>query len=73
MENTYKKTLQASEDIHMACITGTGDEILRMIENSFSSRIGVRGNEIILEGPEEELNILTSLFNDLFDLSLIHI
>ena len=66
MEN-IKKTLQASEDIHMACITGTGDEILRMIEDSFDSRISVRGNEITIEGPQTEINILTSLFNDLID------
>lgn len=66
MEN-IKKTLQASEDIHMACITGTGDEILRMIEDSFDSRISVRGNEVTIEGPQTEINILTSLFNDLID------
>ncbi|MDD6785900.1 MAG: PhoH family protein [Eggerthellales bacterium] len=66
MEN-IKKTLQASEDIHMACITGTGDEILRMIEDSFDSRISVRGNDITIEGPQTEINILTSLFNDLID------
>ncbi len=51
----------------MAHITGPGDELLRMIEDSFSARITIRGNEVTLQGSPNEVGILVALFTDLYD------
>lgn len=46
-------------------LVGTNDEFLHVIEESFASRITVRGNEIHLQGNELEVQSLTTLFSGL--------
>ena len=66
MVDIVKKTIIAGENVPMASVTGTGDEILRALEDTFASRITIRGNEVSLEGPDSEVTLLVSLFMDLF-------
>jgi phosphate starvation-inducible PhoH-like protein len=46
-------------------LLGQGDQYLKEILKNFNSRITVRGNEIILQGNEQELRQLDRLFTEL--------
>ena len=50
----------------MALVTGSGDALLRLIQESFASRITVRGDEVTFTGDAEEAKSLTLLFSDIF-------
>jgi phosphate starvation-inducible PhoH-like protein len=50
---------------HMVALLGERDRFLRQIEEAFSSRIVVRGNEVTIEGPEEEAGRVAALFEDM--------
>lgn len=52
----------------MALIVGEGDEILRVLQDAYASRITVRGSTIILEGDPIEVQSLTAMFSDLIKL-----
>ena len=59
-----KKKLQL-KDIDPMIFAGIGDQNIKLIENNFSSKIVLRGNEIYLDGKKNELIILESLVNDI--------
>ena len=59
-----KKKLQL-KDIDPMIFAGTGDQNIKLIENNFSSKIVLRGNELYLDGKKNELIILESLVNDI--------
>lgn len=52
-------------DVPVALLVGPQDEFLHLIEDSFSSRITLRGDCIQLQGDELEVQSLTTLFSDL--------
>ncbi|MGN0262258.1 MAG: PhoH family protein [Eggerthellaceae bacterium] len=58
-------TLSVPDTVHMAALVGPGDELLRLIEESFRSNILVRGNRIFITGDAAEVHSLTMLFSDL--------
>lgn len=58
-------TLTVPETIHMTDLVGSGDCLLRLIEESFRSNILVRGNQISISGDPVEVHSLTVLFSDL--------
>ena len=60
------KTLKAPFGVDMALVMGANDELLRSIEESFATRITVRGDEVSLSGDDAEVESLQMLFNDLF-------
>lgn len=52
----------------MVDLTGEGDHLLKLIENQFDARIGVRGNEISIAGDGAETQAAAALFNELITL-----
>jgi phosphate starvation-inducible PhoH-like protein len=52
----------------MVRLVGARDELLKLIEGAFDTRILVRGNQIILSGTPEETERVSKLFNELIDL-----
>ncbi|HVV74736.1 MAG TPA: PhoH family protein [Mycobacteriales bacterium] len=49
----------------MVMLLGSSDELLRIIEASLHCDIHVRGNEITLSGPADEVELATRLFEEL--------
>ncbi len=56
------------EDLSQVEVLGKQDEFLRLIENSFQAKISVRGNEIKIAGFIKELEKVTSVFKEIFNL-----
>jgi phosphate starvation-inducible PhoH-like protein len=52
----------------MVALLGSSDELLRIIEASLHCDIHVRGNEITLSGPADEVELATRLFEELIAL-----
>jgi phosphate starvation-inducible protein PhoH and related proteins len=52
----------------MVSLLGAGDELLRLVENAFSTSIHVRGNEIAISGSPQETELVASLFEELVTL-----
>jgi phosphate starvation-inducible PhoH-like protein len=53
------------EDSNLVTIFGANDSLLNLIESAFDSTIFVRGNQIVLKGDEDEVNLLKSVFKEL--------
>jgi phosphate starvation-inducible PhoH-like protein len=49
----------------MVALLGSGDELLRVIEDSFDADIHVRGNEITISGAPAETAVVAELFEEL--------
>lgn len=49
-------------------LLGHRDELLKVIENAFPSRIVVRGNKITITGHEAEAEIISNIFMELLDI-----
>lgn len=65
MNNNTHITLTAPAGLDMAMIVGPADVNLHLIENSFDARITVRGDNIVLEGNQADVQSLTALFSEL--------
>ncbi|HSL15737.1 MAG TPA: PhoH family protein [Actinomycetota bacterium] len=52
----------------MVALLGQRDELLKIVEAAFDSRIVVRGNEITITGPDEEVERVALLFEELIGL-----
>ena len=66
MTNDVTKSIHCPHGIEMALVTGSEDRLLRIVQESFASRITVRGDEITFTGPAEDVESLTLLYSDLF-------
>jgi phosphate starvation-inducible PhoH-like protein len=55
-------------DRSMVTLLGASDELLHLIEQSLSCDIHVRGNEITLSGPPDEVELGAQLFEELLTL-----
>ena len=53
----------------MVALLGQRDELLRLVEDAFSSHIHVRGNEITITGEEIEAEKVALLFEELLTAS----
>ncbi len=53
----------------MVSLLGSGDELLRVIENVVAADFHVRGNEITVTGPEAEIAVASQLFEELLQLT----
>ena len=53
----------------MVSLLGSGDELLRVIEDVVSADFHVRGNEITITGPEAEVAVASRLFEELLQLT----
>jgi phosphate starvation-inducible PhoH-like protein len=63
-----KKKKIVLDEIDQVKLLGFNDENLRIIEFNFDAKIIVRGNEIILIGPDEDLFILDKIFQELISI-----
>jgi len=52
-------------EVHMADLLGEGDELLRLIEDSFESRILVRGNQVTITGLATESQAISMLLTEM--------
>jgi phosphate starvation-inducible protein PhoH and related proteins len=64
-QGTTKVKVVVPGDHHMVSLLGERDQFLRQVEEAFSTRIVVRGNEITIEGPEEEAGRVANLFEEM--------
>lgn len=62
-------TLTIPSSLSMARLAGPSDENLRLIEESFSASITVRGNTVTLQGNADEVGQLTTLFSDMIGIA----
>ncbi len=53
----------------MVSLLGSGDELLRAIENAINADFHVRGNEITITGPAAETAVASRLFDELMQLA----
>jgi phosphate starvation-inducible PhoH-like protein len=53
----------------MVSLLGSGDELLRVIEDVVDADFHVRGNEITITGPEAEVSVASRLFEELLQLT----
>jgi phosphate starvation-inducible protein PhoH and related proteins len=56
------------DDQSMVSLLGSGDELLRVIEQAVEADFHVRGNEITVTGPEPEIKVASRLFDELTQL-----
>ncbi len=56
------------DQTHIADLVGQRDELLKRIEEEFSSDILVRGNEITIDGPDEDAKCAATVFEELLTL-----
>ncbi len=48
----------------MLSLLGTGDSLLRIVENAFDVEILVRGNEVTISGPDSEVRPVSRIFDE---------
>jgi phosphate starvation-inducible PhoH-like protein len=48
----------------MLSLLGTGDSLLRIVENAFDVEILVRGNEVTISGPDDEVRPVSRIFDE---------
>jgi phosphate starvation-inducible protein PhoH and related proteins len=65
---TTQVTTTVPDEHAMVSVLGTGDELLRLVEDAFDVTILVRGNVITVTGSEEEAAKVTHLFAELIKL-----
>ena len=66
MSEIIEKQITAPHSVDMALVTGPADSLLRIVQESFDTRITVRDNVVTLSGNKAEVDSLTLLFSDVF-------
>ncbi len=66
MTNSTQVHLVAPQHVNMVELLGEGDHFLRLIEDQFEARVGVRGDEITISGELAEAQAVAALFAELF-------
>ena len=59
-----KKTLKIN-DVDPIILAGPKDENIKLIEKKFESLIVLRGNTISIDGKKKEIDIITTIFNEM--------
>tara|TARA_Y100000768_G_scaffold64397_1_gene44450 strand:+ start:3703 stop:4653 length:951 start_codon:yes stop_codon:yes gene_type:complete len=59
-----KKTLKIN-DVDPIVLAGPKDENIKLIEKKFESLIVLRGNAISIDGKKKEIDIITTIFNEM--------
>lgn len=72
MEKEVTKKITAPSGVDMSLVTGPSDNLLRIIQDHYDSRITVRGDEVYFSGDAVEVESLELLFNDLFKRVIAH-
>ena len=70
MVNTKTKDIKVivPDKIGMYDLLGYRDELLKIIESSFKSRILARGNEITISGQSNEARLVKMIFKELLEI-----
>ena len=67
MEERTSVHLTIPQTVDPALVTGTGDEVLRAIEDLYPSTVTVRGNDVGIVGDAADVQLLSALFTHLFE------
>ncbi len=67
-EGTAQVRIVIPDEHSMVSLLGSGDELLRVIENAVNADFHVRGNEITVSGPARETALAARLFEELTQL-----
>jgi phosphate starvation-inducible PhoH-like protein len=67
--DTAQVRIVIPEDQSMVSLLGSGDELLRVIENVVDADFHVRGNDITITGPAAETAVAARLFDELLQLT----
>jgi phosphate starvation-inducible PhoH-like protein len=59
-----KKTIEL-KGVDLATLFGVADAHLKLVEDSFTANIVVRGNEVHIEGEEGEVNLIREVFHEM--------
>jgi len=65
VDNNTELRLELDDAVNMLELLGRYDENLRLIEKSFSCKIVVRGNQIVVNGPIAEAETVIEIFHSL--------
>jgi len=68
-ENGGQVRIVIPDEQPMVALLGSGDELLRVIENAVNADFHVRGNEITITGPAAETSVASRLFDELIQLA----
>jgi phosphate starvation-inducible PhoH-like protein len=68
-ESSAQVRIVIPDEQSMVSLLGSGDELLRVIENAVSADFHVRGNEITITGPAAETAVASRLFDELIQLA----
>jgi phosphate starvation-inducible protein PhoH and related proteins len=68
-EGSAQVRIVIPDEQSMVSLLGSGDELLRVIENAVSADFHVRGNEITITGPAAETAVASRLFEELIQLA----
>jgi phosphate starvation-inducible PhoH-like protein len=67
-DGTAQVRIVIPDEHSMVSLLGSGDELLRVIENAVNADFHVRGNEITVSGPAPETTLAARLFDELTEL-----
>jgi phosphate starvation-inducible PhoH-like protein len=67
-DGTAQVRIVIPDDQPMVSLLGSGDSLLRVIENAINADFHVRGNEITVSGPAAETGLASRLFEELTQL-----
>jgi phosphate starvation-inducible protein PhoH and related proteins len=68
-EGSAQVRIVIPDEQSMVSLLGSGDELLRVIENAVNADFHVRGNEITITGPAAETAVASRLFDELIQLA----
>lgn len=63
-----EKIIEIHDHGNLVRVLGYHDKLLKLIEDQFASDILVRGNQIKIKGPAEEVEIIANVFDELIKL-----
>lgn len=63
--NKIEKKIVLTDNLEAMAMLGHHDEVLRLVNDEFDSKITARGNEIAIDGEPADVNHVTKLFDEL--------
>lgn len=64
----HQTKLFVPEDLSLIDVFGQADEYLKIIEDSLSAEVWVRGNEVTIKGKKNDIEQVTTVFREVFNL-----
>ncbi|HZH19815.1 MAG TPA: PhoH family protein, partial [Geodermatophilus sp.] len=63
-----RTTITVPDSVSMVALLGSGDELLRLVENEVDTDVHVRGNEIAVTGQPADNAFAVAVFDELIAL-----